>query len=77
MEKTVIIKVEQREDGCIFNLNVPSRLKSGYLKSMNFFVSWDKIGDLLFEDYANDLSVSELDEIRKDWQQKNSNSGPA
>ena len=52
MEKVIIISYTAKSEGLILKTNIPSKLKTGNIKSKEFFVSWDKIGKLLFEDYT-------------------------
>ena len=50
--------------GVTLHLNEKTSLKTGNLKSDNFWVSWDKIGELLFDNYTNEESVSGRDKLR-------------
>lgn len=52
-------------EGVVLYLNKKTSLKTGTLTSDNFWVSWDKIGSLLFDGYTKEQSVIELDKLRK------------
>lgn len=52
-------------EGITLHLNTKTSLKTGNIKSDEFWVSWDKIGDLLFKDYTEEESVKGRDELRK------------
>jgi len=65
--KTLIIKnVIPDSKGVLIQLNQPAKLKSSNsnLHSKEFWISWDKIGAELFENYTDAQSVDELNEIR-------------
>jgi len=51
-------------EGIILRLSRPAKLKSGNLPSKEFWVSWDKIGEALFQDYSTTTNVSILKELR-------------
>lgn len=40
------------KEGITIHLNKPSRLKNGTGHFKEFWISWDKIGDSLFDDYV-------------------------
>lgn len=67
MVKDVIITAFKNvtNKGVTLELNKKTSLKTGYLKSKEFFVSWDKIGLCLFENYTDTCSVDELNKLRK------------
>ena len=52
--------------GITLHLNTKTSLKTGNLKSDNFWVSWDKIGKLLFDEYTDEVSVSGRDKLRSE-----------
>ena len=52
-------------EGITLHLNKKTSLKTGNIQSDEFFVSWDKIGELLFKDYTDEESVRGRDELRK------------
>lgn len=57
--KTVIITgYTAKSEGVILQTNIPARLKPNRMPSKETFVSWDKIGNLLFEDYTQLEGVS-------------------
>lgn len=53
-----------KAEGVTLHLNEKTSLKTGNLKSDNFWVSWDKIGKLLFDNYSEEESVSGRDKLR-------------
>ena len=65
MQKVIITGYTAKEEGVILETNIPARLKPNRMPSKKTFVSWDKIGELLFEDYTNKVEVSELEKLRK------------
>ena len=52
------------KEGVVLHTNVPARLKSGNVKGTAIWVSWDKIGEALLENYTNRTEVSGLNELR-------------
>lgn len=52
-------------EGVTIHLNEKTSLKTGNIKTDTFFVSWDKIGALLFDNYTDKVEVSDRDKIRK------------
>ena len=50
--------------GVVLHLNERARLKTGNLASKEFWVSWDKIGRELFNNYTERVEVLELMELR-------------
>ena len=54
--KNVIIEAISNisEKGIQLKLNTPAKLKTGVLPSDTFWVSWDKIGKSLFQEYSED-----------------------
>jgi hypothetical protein len=65
MSKLIITGYTAKKEGIILETNIPARLKPNRMPSKETFVSWDKIGEILFKDYATGLSVEELNELRK------------
>lgn len=55
MSKIVITHQEAQKQGVVLRLNNKAKLKTGKIESTKFFISWDKIGALLFENYSEDL----------------------
>lgn len=49
-------------EGVIIHLNQKASLKTGNLQAAEFWVSWDKIGALLFDSYAEGDSIDKLRE---------------
>lgn len=54
-------------EGIVLHLNMQGTLKSGNVATKEFWVSWDKIGKALFDDYCNIQDVSELRKLRKEY----------
>ena len=52
------------KEGLTLHLNEKTNLKNGTLKTNKFWVSWDKIGENLFEKYTKSSDVQKLNEIR-------------
>jgi len=57
MEKVIIIGFTAKSKGVDLETNIPAKLKTGNVKDKTCWVSWDKIGALLFENYT------ELDDV--------------
>ena len=51
-------------EGVALHTNIPATLKEGGVKSRVTWVSWDKIGDLLFKNYTEEKTVEGLNELR-------------
>jgi hypothetical protein len=64
MEKVIITGYTAKKEGVILETNIPARLKPNRMLSKETFVSWDKIGKLLFEDYTDLEGVASRDSIR-------------
>jgi hypothetical protein len=66
MKKEVIITgfSNASKDGVVLHTNIPAKLKTGNVKGNTSWVSWDKIGAALFNDYTERNEVAELDELR-------------
>lgn len=64
MEKVIITGYTAKSEGVILETNIPARLKPNRISSKETFVSWDKIGKLLFEDYTDEVEVAERKELR-------------
>ena len=64
--KTILIITgyTAKREGVILETNIPARLKPNRMPSKETFVSWDKIGKLLFEDYTDEIEVKECKELR-------------
>jgi len=63
--KAIITDYKAGKEGVLFHLNKRTRLKKGHVKGNSFWVSWDKIGELLFDDYTDDITVDGRNELRK------------
>ena len=51
-------------EGVVLHLNKAGTLKSGNLATKEFWISWDKIGEALFDDYCNVDSVEYRNKLR-------------
>jgi hypothetical protein len=50
------------KEGVVLHLNKVATLKSGVMPTKEFWISWDKIGQALFDDYCD---VTDVDYRRK------------
>ena len=58
-KKVCIVGFTAKNEGVVLETNIPARLKPNRMPSKTTFVSWDKIGNLLFENYTDeDVSTS-------------------
>ena len=64
MQKVIITGYTVKEEGVILETNIPARLKPNRMPSKETFVSWDKLGKLLFEDYTDEVEVAERNKLR-------------
>jgi len=66
MEKEVIITgfSNVNNEGVTLHTNVKAKLKTGHVKGTSMWVSWDKIGSALLENYTERKEVVELNELR-------------
>lgn len=65
MKKVIITHYSNvTNKGIVLHTNIPSKLKNGVMPSKSHFISWDKIGRLIFENYTEADSVKELSEMR-------------
>lgn len=64
MKKVIITSYTAKEEGVILETNIPARLKPNRIPSKKTFVSWDKLGELLFENYTDEVEVVELNKLR-------------
>ena len=65
MKKSIITEYSNvTSEGITLHLSEKTSLKTGNLKSNSFWVSWDKIGSLLFDNYTDEVSVSGRDKLR-------------
>ena len=64
MQKVIITGYTAKKEGVILETNIPVRLKPNRIPSKETFVSWDKIGKLLFEEYTGEVQVAELKKLR-------------
>lgn len=68
--KAIITGYTATSEGVILETNIPARLKPNRMPSKTTFVSWDKIGKLLFEDYTDECDVQSLDKLRNQERSK-------
>lgn len=66
MSKKTIIKQFsiKSSEGIIFHLSEKTSLKTGNKKFKDLFVSWDKIGGLLFDNYNDNYNVAAAVKLR-------------
>ena len=62
----IITAFEAKKEGITIELNKKTSLKTGNVKGNKFWVSWDKIGKLLFDNYTDEVEVAERDKLRAD-----------
>jgi len=55
-------------EGVVLHTNVPAKLKTGNVMGKEMWVSWDKIGASLLEDYTEKTMVDELNALREQFQ---------
>jgi len=63
-QEVIIIGYTAKEEGVILETNIPARLKPNRMPSKETFVSWDRLGKLLFENYTEKNEVAELNKLR-------------
>jgi len=51
-------------EGVTLHTNIPAKLKTGNVMGTTMWVSWDKIGEALIEDYTGKVGVAERDALR-------------
>lgn len=64
MKEVIIVNFSTQKEGVIFETNIPAKLKTGNVENVRTWVSWDKIGEALFEDYTKRNSVDSMKELR-------------
>ncbi len=66
MEREVIITSFSNvtAEGLTLHLNKKASLKTGNIKRKSFWISWDKIGALLFDNYTEEESVEIRNKLR-------------
>lgn len=52
-------------EGVTLHLNRRTTLKNGSVSSKTFWVSWDRIGRYLFDDYTEESGVTERNALRE------------
>ncbi len=65
MKEIIIVGFENAtSQGVTLVTNKPARLRGHGVRGTSTWVSWDKIGSALFEDYTDACEVVELDALR-------------
>ena len=64
MKEVIITKYSANAEGVILETNISASLKPNRMKSKETFVSWDKIGKALFENYTEETEVKKRNELR-------------
>lgn len=59
MGQVIITGVTAVKEGVWIRTNIPAQLKPNRIPSKETFVSWDTIGVMLFENYADDVDIVE------------------
>lgn len=54
------------KEGVALHTNIPAKLKTGNIKGTTIWVSWDKIGAALFENYTERYDVADLKKLREE-----------
>ena len=72
-KEILIVGVKTGKEGVVLKLSGKTKLKTGNLLTDEFWLSWDKIGGVLFNDYTTLTNVKELEAIRDKY--KDSNEG--
>jgi hypothetical protein len=65
MKKSIITHVSTTPEGVNIKLNQATRMRGLNVKGTDFFVSWDKIGKMLFENYTDAETVADLRRLRE------------
>ena len=50
--------------GVVLHTNIPAKLKTGNVAGTSTWVSWDKIGEALFQDYTQRCEVQDMRDLR-------------
>lgn len=66
MENEVIITEISNvtKEGVTLHTNIPARLKTGNVKGDSMWISWDKIGIALLENYTKKCEVADMKKLR-------------
>lgn len=66
MENEVIITgfSNTNKEGVTLHTNIKAKLKTGNVKGTSIWVSWDKIGSALLQDYTDRVEVADLNKLR-------------
>jgi hypothetical protein len=63
-KETIIKEYSANSEGVTLTLTEKTTLKTGNVNGNTFWVSWDKIGDLLFDNYTGKVEVADRDKLR-------------
>ena len=67
MKKLIIVSYIAKDEGVILETNILGKLKNGNLNGKQVFISWDKICQLLFEDYTELTDVASLNSLKNNY----------
>jgi len=73
MGNVIITGYTANSEGVVLKTNIPAKLKTGNVKGKTVWVSWDKIGKLLFDDYTELTDVELLNSLRDSLVQEQGN----
>lgn len=66
MKKVIITGFSNvTSEGVTLHTNIPAKLKSGNVENSMVWVSWDKIGSAVFDNYTERVEVSDRNKLRK------------
>ena len=63
-KEIIITEFSTDKEGVVLHTNIAASLKTGNVKGTSVWVSWDKIGKALFDDYTDKVEVDERDKLR-------------
>ena len=68
IEKEVIITGYSNvtSEGIVLHTNIPAKLKGCNVEGTSVWVSWDKIGEALFQEYTQRSEVQDMRQLRKE-----------
>lgn len=67
MTKSIITQIGNvTAEGVVISLNQKTKLKTGVMHSKLFFISWDKIGQALFDNYEDSDDLRTFKELRNE-----------
>jgi len=68
--KVIITGYIANSEGVVLETNIPAKLKTGNVSGTATFISWDKIGELLFDNYTDEVEVDALNKLREQFKQE-------